>query len=130
LNRGDGAIGYVDFRFAIENHIDFAAVQNASGRFIKADLQSLTAAAASSNMPEDFRVWITNAPGPGAYPIASFTWFVAPAAHRSDPVTRDLALFLHWMTQSDPQATAAKMGFAPLPKELAALLSEEVSKIH
>jgi phosphate transport system substrate-binding protein len=128
LKQSYGAIAVVDFQYAILNHIDFASVQNRSGRFVKADVYSLTAAAASSHIPDDFRVWITNSPGHDAYPISSFTWFVAPLPH--DPGTRDIAAFLQWITQSGPQATAARMSFAPLPRELADRLSETISRIH
>src|SRR5512146_2021123 len=73
-----GSIGYVELIYAIQNKIDFGLVQNASGRFVKASLAGVTASAAAAvnAMPKDFRVSITNAPGPDAYPISSFTWLL------------------------------------------------------
>ena len=69
--------------YAVQNKIPYGSVQNAAGKFIKADLASVTAAAAADakNMPEDFRVSITNAPGPKAYPISSFTWLLDSRAN-------------------------------------------------
>ena len=58
----------------------YGKVQNSAGVFVKADLASVTAAAAGAAkaMPDDFRVSITNAPGKAAYPISSFTWLLVP----------------------------------------------------
>src|SRR6185295_16453545 len=73
-----GAIGYVELVYAIQNKIAYGDVQNAAGHFVRASVQSVTAAAAEAakQMPADFRVSITNAPGAEAYPISSFTWML------------------------------------------------------
>src|SRR4029077_15697657 len=74
------AIGYVELIYAAQNKIPYGTVKNSSGAFVKADLAGVSAAAAAAakEMPEDFRVSITNAPGKGAYPISSFTWLLIP----------------------------------------------------
>ena len=75
-----GAIGYVELIYAVQNKIPYGSVKNAAGNFVKASLESVTAAAGSmKTMPADFRVSITNAPGKDAYPISSFTWLLIPA---------------------------------------------------
>src|SRR5205807_4960109 len=79
IRQMQGAIGYVELIYAVQNKITYGSVKNASGNFVKASLDSVTAAAASAkNMPADFRVSITNAPGKDAYPISSFTWLLIP----------------------------------------------------
>src|SRR5205085_10433227 len=71
----EGSIGYVELIYAVQNKIPYGTVKNAAGEFVKASLESVTAAAAAvPNMPADFRVSITNAPGKEAYSISSFTW--------------------------------------------------------
>ncbi|MGB2617229.1 MAG: phosphate ABC transporter substrate-binding protein PstS, partial [Candidatus Acidiferrales bacterium] len=84
------AIGYIELVYAAQNNISFGKVQNAAGKFVKADLAGVTAAAAGAakDMPADFRVSITNAPGAAAYPISSFTWLLIPA-HIEDAAKRD-----------------------------------------
>ncbi len=75
-----GSIGYVELIYAIQNNIQYGSVRNSAGNFVKASLESVTAAAASApKMPADFRVSITNSPGKDAYPISSFTWLLIPA---------------------------------------------------
>ncbi|HXQ25340.1 MAG TPA: phosphate ABC transporter substrate-binding protein PstS [Candidatus Acidoferrales bacterium] len=112
-----GSIGYVELIYALSNNIPYGKVQNASGKFLKADLAGVTAAAAAAakDMPDDFRVSITNAPGAAAYPISSFTWLLIPA-QISDATKRDaIKGFLKWMLD-DGQGYNESLSYAKLPK--------------
>jgi phosphate transport system substrate-binding protein len=113
-----GSIGYVELIYAVQNGITFGKVQNASGRFVKADLSGVTAAAAAAkDIPDDFRVSITNEPGPTVYPISSFTWLLIPA-QISDAAKRDaIKGFLKWML-TDGQGYAEGLAYARLPKSV------------
>ena len=74
------SIGYVELAYAVKNKLAYGWVKNQAGNFVKANLESVTAAGAevAHNMPADFRVSITKAPGEKAYPISSFTWLLVP----------------------------------------------------
>jgi len=112
-----GSIGYVELIYAVQNGITFGKVQNASGKFVKADLAGVTAsaAAAAKEIPDDFRVSITNEQGPTVYPISSFTWLLIPA-QISDATKRDaIKGFLKWML-TDGQGYAEGLAYARLPK--------------
>jgi phosphate transport system substrate-binding protein len=110
------SIGYVELIYAVQNNITFGKVQNASGKFLKADLAGVTAAAAAAkDMPDDFRVSITNEPGPTVYPISSFTWLLIPA-QISDAAKRDaIKGFLKWML-TEGQGYNEGLAYARLPK--------------
>ena len=126
-----GAIGYVELIYAIQNQLPYGRVRNASGVFVKADLVSVTAAAAGSakTMPEDFRVSITNALGKAAYPIASFTYLLIPT-RIEDAKKRDVIKgFLTWMLK-DGQKAAEPLAYAPLPKEVVAKELKQISQIQ
>jgi phosphate transport system substrate-binding protein len=111
----DGAFGYIELIYALQNNITFGSVKNASGAFIKASLESTTAAAASvKTMPADFRVSITNAPGKDAYPIASFTWLLIPADWKDKGKQKVIVDFLTWMLEQG-QTMTADLNYAPLP---------------
>jgi phosphate transport system substrate-binding protein len=121
------AIGYIELVYAAQNGIAFGKVQNAAGKFIKADLAGVTAAAAGAakNMPDDFRVSITNAPGATSYPIASFTWLLIPA-HIEDAAKRDaIRDFLKWML-TEGQKYNEGLTYAQLPK---AVVEKELKAI-
>jgi len=110
-----GAIGYIELIYAVQNNIAYGTVKNAAGNFVKASLESVTAAAASSpKMPPDFRVSITNAPGKDAYPISSFTWLLIPEQSKDAAKGKILADFLNWMV-TDGQKMASALSYAPLP---------------
>ncbi len=122
IEQTPGAVGYVELIYAIQNHMSYGKVKNSSGAFIKADLASVSAAAAAvaKTMPEDFRVSITDPTGnKAAYPIASFTWLLIPQKF-ADPAKRDAVKdFLKWM-MTDGQKDCEPLAYAQLPKEVVA----------
>jgi phosphate transport system substrate-binding protein len=111
-----GALGYVELVWALQNQIPFGAVQNSAGSFVKASVDSVTAAAAgaAANMPADFRVSVPNAPGADAYPIASFTWLLLHEQPSNKAQARVMVEFLRWAL-TDGQKYARDLGYAPLP---------------
>jgi phosphate transport system substrate-binding protein len=113
-----GAIGYVELIYALQNKIPYGAVQNKSGAFVTASLDSVTAAAAGVQMPDDFRVSITNPDGKDAYPIASFTWMLLYANPTDKERAKVMNDFLKWAL-TDGQKDAPALGYAPLPKAVA-----------
>jgi len=125
-----GAIGYVELIYAVQNKIPYGSVKNASGAFVKASLESVTAAAGSvKTMPADFRVSITNAPGKDAYPIASFTWLLIPAQSKDAARGKIIADFLKWMVDDGQKMTAA-LTYAPLPDSVAQKVKDEIKQVR
>ena len=125
------SVGYVELIYAIQNKMPYGRVKNSSGAFVKADLASVTAAAAAAvkNMPDDFRVSITDAPGKTAYPISSFTWLLVPAKF-SDANKRDaIKGFVKWML-ADGQNYTEALSYAKLPKEVVAKELKAIDKIQ
>src|SRR5271168_3338032 len=125
------SIGYIELVYAAQNGIAFGKVQNAAGKFIKADLAGVTAAAAgvAKDMPADFRVSITNAPGATAYPVSSFTWLLIPAQIQ-DAAKRDaIKDFLKWML-TEGQKYNEGLTYAQLPKEVVARETKAISLIQ
>jgi len=119
IRQMQGGIGYIELIYAVQNKIDYGSVKNSSGTFVKASLDSVTAAAASAkSMPSDFRVSITNAPGKDAYPISSFTWLLIPEKSKEAAKGKILADFLTWMVD-DGQKMTADLTYAPLPGNVA-----------
>src|SRR3954466_12393713 len=109
----EGAIGYVELIYAEQNKINYGSVQNAKGKFVKASLDSTTAAAGSmKQMPADFRVSITNAPGKDAYPICSFTWLLVPAQFKDATKKKVMVDFMNWMLDQG-QGMVSSLNYAP-----------------
>jgi phosphate transport system substrate-binding protein len=113
-----GSIGYVELLYALQNKITFGQVKNASGNWVRASIEGVTAAAATATIPADYRVSITNAPGANSYPIASFTYLLIPVKSQDAAKRKVLIDLLSWIVKSgEPEASA--LSYAPLPPALA-----------
>ncbi len=115
------SIGYVEFIYALQHELSFGAVRNDSGEYVKADLDSVTAAgkAAGLSAANRFQTSITNASGKHTYPIASFTWVLIPAEGTDSKKQEALRDLVRWML-TNGQKQCESLGYAPLPGDLAA----------
>jgi phosphate transport system substrate-binding protein len=129
VKQTEGSIGYVELIYALSNKMPYGSVKNAAGQFVKASLDSVTAAAASvKEMPDDFRVSITNAPGKTAYPISSFTWLLVPAEWADAGKEKAFVDFLNWMVDKG-QTMTTSLEYAPLPKSVAAKVKARIKEV-
>ena len=130
IRQMDGAFGYIELIYALQNNITYGTVKNSSGNFVKASLASTTAAAASmKTMPADFRVSITNAPGADSYPICSFTWLLVPQEWKDKGKEKVFADFLNWMLDQG-QGFTAQLNYAPLPDSVKEKEKAAIQTIH
>lgn len=125
------SIGYVELTYALQNHLLYGEVENASGAFIQATLDSVTRAAAAyaSELQKDIRASITNPPGADAYPVSTFTYLLVPVSIQN-PAKRDaIKDFLRWML-TDGQKSVAQLSYAPLPQSVIETETQQVALIH
>ena len=129
VKQTEGSIGYVELIYALANKMPYGTVKNAAGEFVKASLESVTEAAGSlKEMPEDFRVSITNAPGKNAYPISSFTWLLVPVEWSDAGKEKAFVDFLNWMVDKG-QTMTATLQYAPLPKSVATKVKARIKQV-
>ena len=113
-----GAIGYVELIYALQNKITFGAMKNPAGNWVKGSIAGVTEAAASiKQMPADYRVSITNAPGANSYPISSFTWLLVPTNPTNAANGKVLKDMLSWIVKSG-QSEVSALSYAPLPESV------------
>jgi len=114
-----GALGYVELIYALQNKISYGEVKNAAGNWKRASIEGVTEAAASEKqIPDDYRVSITNAPGKDAYPISSFTWLLVPLKSPDPAKGRVIRDLLSWIVNSGESEVSA-YSYAPLPRNVA-----------
>lgn len=120
IKQSPGTIGYVELMYALSSGLPSARFKNAAGVLIQPTLKSVAAAAAGAKLgPDtDFRVSITNAPGPDSYPISSFTWLLIRKEDVDSARARTIHEFLTWMLRPAAQRMAADLHYAPLPVPL------------
>jgi phosphate transport system substrate-binding protein len=131
IKQTPNSIGYVELIYAAQNNVPYGGVKNSSGNFVKATLASVTEAAtgAAKDMPDDFRVSITNAPGKTAYPISSFTWLLIPEKFQ-DANKRDAIKNMLTWALTDGQNYTEALSYAKLPKEVVEKEKKAISKIQ
>jgi len=123
-----GAIGYVELIYAIQNKMPYAEVKNAAGQFVKASIESVTAALGTANIPDDFRFSMTNAPGESAYPISGATWLLVYEQQKDPAKGKKLIEFLKWaMTKGE--GMAKDLNYAPLPNEVQQRVLQRIDEI-
>src|SRR6516164_941407 len=123
-----GAIGYVELIYAIQNKMPYADVKNSAGEFVKPTIDSITAALATANIPEDFRFSMTNAPGKDAYPIAGATWLLIYQQQKDAAKGKKLVEFLKW-AMSKGEEMAKALDYAPLPDSVQQRVLKRIDEI-
>ncbi len=130
IKQQKGALGYVELIYAVKNHLPYGKVKNKDGKFVKADLESVTAAAAAlKTMPPDFRASITNEAGENVYPISTFTWMLVPEKISDPAKEKALSGFLKWAITTG-QNSVESLDYARLPKEVVAQEEKAIGRIQ
>jgi phosphate transport system substrate-binding protein len=128
IKQTPGAIGYVELIYAVQNKMPYADIKNAAGEFVKASLESITAAMATAQIPEDFRFSITNAPGKSAYPISGATWLLVYERQKDAAKGKKLVEFLKWAL-TNGEDMAKDLDYAPLAPQLRDRVLKRVDEI-
>jgi phosphate transport system substrate-binding protein len=125
------SIGYVELIYAIQTHTAYGKVRNQAGAFVKAELSSVTEAAAGAvkDMPADFRVSITDSPGKDSYPISSFTWMLVPKAIQDKTKGAALKAFLIWGL-TDGQKLLAPLSYSVVPTSVVAKEMQAIKQLQ
>lgn len=123
-----GAVGYVELIYAIQNKMPYADVKNAAGEYVKPTLESITAALATAEIPDDFRFSITNAPGKDAYPICGATWLLVYKQQKDATKGKKLVEFLNWALK-DGETMARNLDYAPLPENVQERVLKRIAEI-
>jgi phosphate transport system substrate-binding protein len=123
-----GGIGYVELSYALLNKLAYGLVQNSSGQFSEPSLESTLEAAATVRVPDDLRLSIVNAPGPGAYPIAGYTYILVYKEQEDYEKGQALARFLWWAIH-EGEKKAAELAYAPLPAEIVQKVEDKLQSM-
>ncbi len=120
IKQTPGAIGYIGSEYAFALKINTAAIQNPNGEFIKANGNTISAAA-TGDIVADTRMMITASNAKGAYPISCFTWMLIYKNQNVTSQTKESALetikFLKWMMSTSTQEMTTTVHYSPLPKK-------------
>lgn len=128
IKQTPGALGYVELIYAVQNKMPYADVKNSAGNFVKPSLESVTAALATADIPDDFRFSMTNAPGKDAYPIAGATWLLVYQQQKDATKGKKLVEFLKWAL-TDGEKMAKDLQYASLPESVQQRVLKRIDEI-
>jgi phosphate transport system substrate-binding protein len=128
IKQTPGALGYVELIYAIQNKMPYADIKNLAGALVKPTIESVTAAMATAQIPDDFRFSMTNAPGPNSYPISGTTWLLVYERQKDATKGKKLVEFLNWALTKG-EGMARDLDYAPLPDPLRDRVLKRVSEI-
>jgi len=130
IKQQPNTIGYVELAYAVQNKLPAALIKNASGKFVEASIDAVTAAAASASAqtPDDLRVSITNAIGESVYPISSYTYLLAYKDQKNAEKGKALVDFLWWAIH-DGEQFAKPLQYSPLPAEIVTRAEAKINSI-
>ena len=126
-----GAIGYNELGYVLTNNIQYAAVQNASGKYVVPSVASAAAAAQNinqSSIPADLRFYFVNASGDASYPITGFTWAIVYQNQTNTDKGMAIANMLWWVTHAGQQYSTA-LGYVPLPQNIVTLSEAQIKSM-
>jgi phosphate transport system substrate-binding protein len=129
ITKTEGAIGYVDVAYALANHIRFASIRNASGKYATPGLRGIKAAADTlpKKITGDGSLSIVNPKkgNPLAYPISTFTYVIVASGTSK---SAELRKMVYWaVTQG--QSYGPKLLFQPIPLNVKAFSFKQIKKI-
>ncbi len=114
-----GAVGYVEFAYAMQNQLSYASLKNKAGKYVEPSIAATTAALAASTqeIQKDVRSSVTDAPGEASYPISALTYIILYKTQEDANSGKALLDFLKW-AMGDGQKFSAPLLYAPLPPEV------------
>jgi phosphate transport system substrate-binding protein len=128
IKQTTGGLGYVELIYAIQTKMPYADIQNSAGAFVKPTVESVTAAMATAQIPDDFRFSMTNESGPNSYPISGATWLLVYEQQKDATKGKKLVEFLNWALTKG-EGMARDLDYAPLPDALRDRVLKRVSEI-
>ncbi len=129
IKQTPGAIGYIEYAYAIGAKVEMAALQNKTGKFVMPSTESGVAALANAQLPENLIAWVLDPEGEKSYPIATFTWMLfyqQNATPEKAKILRDVVEY----GLTEGQKLSAKMGYIPLPDNVVSAVRAASKKIQ
>jgi phosphate transport system substrate-binding protein len=114
IKQTPGAIGYVEYGYAMQTHMPMAELENHAGNYVKADLTTGENSLASVTLPPDLRAWIPDPQGANDYPIVTYTWLLCYKKYQDPKVAQTMKSLVDYGLDQG-QKDSAQLGYIPLP---------------
>lgn len=129
IRQTPGAIGYIEYGFALLAKVEMAELQNKDGKFIIPTEKSGMAALAEATIPPDMRVWVSDPSGAGAYPIVTYTWMMFYKKYDDPNKVQAIHKLLEYCL-TEGQKVSGKLGYIPLPPNVVEIVKKAIPNIQ
>jgi phosphate transport system substrate-binding protein len=125
VSRIKGAIGYVEYAYALQNKMSHAKLRNRAGSFVDPDSESFQAAAASADWAgaPGFYMVLTDQPGAKSWPITGATFILVYKVQQNPAKGKAVLGFFDWAYRNGDQMADA-LDYVPLPKSVVSLVED------
>ncbi|MEP6953615.1 MAG: phosphate ABC transporter substrate-binding protein PstS [Solirubrobacteraceae bacterium] len=133
VKQTDGAVGYVEQAYALQNKFTTAAVKNKEGQFVEPTLEATAAAGVGASPPADLKFSTINAPGAKTYPISAVTFLlVYQDMCKAGQSPAQAKLTKSWLNYAlgDGQKIAPELEYAALPDAIKAKAQAKVDGLQ
>ncbi|MBD2357801.1 phosphate ABC transporter substrate-binding protein PstS [Tolypothrix sp. FACHB-123] len=128
IQQTQGAIGYIEYGYAKQNQLKFAALENKAGKFIVYNDQSAAKTLEAVTLPENLRAFIADPEGADSYPIVSYTWILAYKKYPDAAKAKAMEAMIEYAL-TDGQKLASELGYIPLPQPVIAKVAAAADQI-
>ncbi|MEQ9370801.1 MAG: phosphate ABC transporter substrate-binding protein PstS [Coleofasciculus chthonoplastes F3-SA18-01] len=128
IQQTDGAIGYVEYGYAKNNDLNFAALENQSGNFVTPSDESASKTLEAVTLPENLRAFISDPEGEESYPIVTYTWLLAYKEYENPETAKSLEATIEYML-TEGQEIAPELGYVKLPQNVREKVAEAADVI-
>lgn len=120
VGQNDGAIGYVELAYAIQNNFTLNLLQNKAGNYLLPSIETTQSAMADfgSQLGDTLALSIVNGPGSGSYPIAGYTYLLLYMDQADCIKALKLVEFVRWALSPSGAQDATSLSYVPLPDEV------------
>lgn len=122
--RTPGAVGYVEYAYAVKNNLKSAQVQNKAGEFVSPSLQSANSALSTVSFPNNYRVFVGD-PGQG-YPIVGLTWILIYKQYGNASKANAVKKWINWVLQ-DGQQYNDDLNYTKIPSDVVSRVLQTVN---
>jgi phosphate transport system substrate-binding protein len=124
-----GAIGYVEYAYALQAKFTNAAVKNKAGAFVVPSQSAIAAAGSVASTLSATNFNIVDGSGAATYPLANFSWTLLYQKQSSTTAGSTLGRLFDWVTTTG-QSQAAALGYSPLPANVVTLAHQTLLQLQ
>ena len=129
ISQTHGAIGYVEYGYALEAKFTNASLKNKQGAFVAPSLHSIAAAGSEAKGLSSTKYSIIDEPGASTYPLANFSWTLLYKKGTNQAKSIAIGKLFDWVVTTGQQYSTS-LGYAPLPADVVALSTSTLEQLQ